>query len=130
MGYGRRYNRASQKQQELNPHLLLVGSFGYMDLFSKQRFEYDVALYCHTVNGQTVYPVEYLLEYDAIVKNGRIDGLSDHSLYTGIELAEDTTIIWLEKHVMLNGQLRSSCGDAAFALEMKDFKTYVETAKQ
>jgi sialic acid synthase SpsE len=63
------------------------------------------------------------------MKNTYADGISDHSLFSGIELTIDSPVKWLEKHVMLNDQLRNSCGDAAFALGMDDFKTYVETAK-
>lgn len=119
----------AKKQVAFNPHLLLVGSFGYMDCFSKERFEYDVALYCHAINGQTVYPVEMEIEYSMILEATKVTGISDHSLYRGLTLGNADELKWVEKHVMLNGQLRNSCGDAAFALEMDDFKYYVKVLK-
>lgn len=113
-----------------HPGLLSVGSFSYMDLFSKERWNYDIALFCHAINGHTVYPVEYQLEYGTIAFNTKCDGLSDHSLATEIFLGKQTQITWLEKHVMLDGQLRNSCGDAAFALDMKDFAKYIKSVKR
>jgi sialic acid synthase SpsE len=112
-----------------HPHLLLVGSFSYMDAFRPERFAYDVALYCHAINGVTVYPVETALDYMSILYNTKLDGLSDHSMSNAISIHDAFNTIWMEKHVMLNDTPRNSCGDAHFALDMTDFKMYVKTSK-
>jgi sialic acid synthase SpsE len=112
-----------------HPHLLLVGSFSYMDSFKPERFLYDVALYCHAINNVTIYPVETALDYMSILYNTKLDGLSDHSMSNAISIHDAFNTIWMEKHVMLNDTPRNSCGDAHFALDMTDFKMYVKTSK-
>lgn len=117
------------RQQTLFPHLVTVGSFGYMDCFNPRRFIYDVALYCHAINGHTAYPVTEILDWSSILHNTRVDGISDHTLNVEWSISKEFNVIWVEKHVMLDDQRRNSCGDAHFAIPIEDFKRYVSAMK-
>lgn len=78
-------------------------------------------LYCHSINGEAVYPVVDELNFAGLFDEYGFDGLSSHCLDIGqVGRAINSGAKIVEVHAMLDDQPRNLCPDAHFSIRFKE----------